>query len=268
MTLHAEMLLYSMRGSTTHALMCCENTFDLLSGMCERERQRESEWEGAYNVQSVSTLCVNVFHAARGYLLISHARLSISAIATPQRSIYRPPTIAIAVRFFLSNDLFGPLYLEIIGSNKLLFIIDLASHRIVPFPFHCELNCPRNPLPLSHVLLAIAYLLSCYLLSVFTLHWSTFNFTAERSSQRRLKGSLLSWFCTIWIMIQLNFNQKSMNCQFHAHTLAHTYTHAYLAYVTLCLSHMWHSLRVCRNQKLCFTCPQKVCNAKSKLQAV
>lgn len=115
-------------------------------------------------MQSVSTLCVNVFHAARGYLLISHARLSISVIATPQRSIYRPPTIAIAVRFFLSNDLFGPLYLEIIGSNKLLFIIDLASHRIVPFPFHCELNCLPNPLS-SYWSLLIYYHVICYLFS-------------------------------------------------------------------------------------------------------
>lgn len=148
------------------------------------------------------------------------------------------------------------------------FYLSSIWHRIASFRFRFIANWIAPPPQPRLVLLAIAYLLSCYLLSVFTLHWSTFNFTAERSSQRRLKGSLLSWFCTIWIMIQLNFNQKSMNCQFHAHTLAHTCTHAYLAYVTLSLSHMWHSLRVCRNQKLCFTCPQKVCNAKSKLQAV
>lgn len=141
----------------------------------------------------------------------------------------------------------------------------IASHRSVSVSLRIELPPPPQP---RVVLLAIAYLLSCYLLSVFTLHWSTFNFTAERSSQRRLKGSLLCWFCTIWIMIQLNFNQKSMNCQFHAHTLAHTYTHAYLAYVALFVAHVAQFACVCRNQKLCFTCPQKVCNAKSKLQAV
>lgn len=145
-----------------------------------------------------------------------------------------PPTPTIA-RFFFTNDLFGPLYLGIIGSKKLLFIIDLASHRIVsfPLPFHCELNCE---LPPSCWPLLIYYHAICYLFSRSTeaLAISQQNEAAKGAFS---KGCLLSWFTTIWIMIQLNFNQKSMNCQYNAHTHTWKHTHIYTG---------MHTCPVCR----------------------
>lgn len=179
-------------------------------------------------MQSVSTLCVNVFHAARGYLLISHARLSISAIATPQRSIYRPPTIAIAVRFFLSNDLFGPLYLEIIGSNKLLFIIDLASHRIVPFPFHCELNCPpATPARLT------GHCLSIIMLSVICFHAPLKHFQFHsRAKQPKAPQRVSSQL----VLHYLNYDSIKFQSKINELPISrtHTRTHLYTCILGLC----------------------------------
>lgn len=113
----------------------------------------------------MSTLCVNVFHAARGYLLISHARLSISAIATPQRSIYRPPTIAIAVRFFFLKRLVWPVILGDYWFEQAFIYhrFGIASHRSVSVSLRIELP-PRNP-GSSYWPLLIYYHVICYLFS-------------------------------------------------------------------------------------------------------
>lgn len=144
--------------------MRCENTFDLLSGMCQGGRGER----GLHNVQSASIMCECVFQAARGYLLISHARAF--CLATPQRSIYRPSSrnYSYCPMLFLELVFFFFLFTNDRYTWGLLlrrsFYLSSIWHRIAwhrSIPFQCELNCP--------IALAIAYLLSCYLLSVFTL---------------------------------------------------------------------------------------------------
>lgn len=98
------------------------------------------------------------------------ARAPFHFINSHAPTLNLPPTPTIA-RFFFTNDLFGPLYLGIIGSKKLLFIIDLASHRIVSFPFHCELNCPRHLA--GHCLSIIMLSVICYPLKHLQFHSRT-----------------------------------------------------------------------------------------------
>lgn len=199
----------------------------------EREGEWEGEWEGAHNVQSVSTLCVNVFHAALGYLLILHARLSISSIATPQRSIYRPPQLL--QDFFSQTTCLGRYTWGLLVRRS--FYLSSIWHRIASFRFRFRFianwiaNCPRLCWPLLIYYHAICYLFSR---STEALAISQQNEAAKGASS---KGCLLSWFTTIWIMIQLNFNQKSMNCQYNAHTHTWKHTHIYTG---------MHTCPVCR----------------------
>lgn len=182
-------------------------------------------------------MCECVFQAARGYLLISHARAF--CLATPQRSIYRPssrnysycPMLFLELVFFFPLHK-RPLYLGIIASKKLLFIIDLASHRMASF------HSVSMRIELPH---CAGHCLSIIMLSVICFHarLKHFQFRSRRSRDAPVLASKGA-FQTTEIMIQLNFNQKSMNCQLHAHSLTntHIYTQAHIIRVIVFVAHM------------------------------
>lgn len=164
-------------------------------------------------------MCECVFlAAARGYLLISHARARVwprpNAQATAPFSPLAGSNYSYCLRFFSLRScgllLRRSFYLSSIWHR-------IASHRfIVSFPFQCELNCP----------IALGHCLSIIMLSVICFHapLQALSISQHKKQGRSrvcacLKGCVLR---TTGIMIQLNFNQKSMNCQQHAHTHKHT----------------------------------------------
>lgn len=131
-------------------------------------------------MQSESIMCECVFlAAARGYLLISHARARVlprpNAQATAPFSPLAGSNYSYCLRFFFS---LRPLYLWIIASKKLLFIIDLASHRIASFHRFVSVSM-RIELPHCAWPLLIYYHVICYLFSRSTA--GTFNFTAQET---------------------------------------------------------------------------------------
>lgn len=110
-------------------------------------------------------------------------------------------------RFLQTTCLAAMLW--IIASNKLLYIIDLAS-------FWYESYC-LNGHWLFHLRLNASLAIS---------HWQSIG---SFHPLHLLKADLLAPL-RFWIMIQLNFNQKSMNCLCKTHTRTHTHlsTHAHV----------------------------------------